>query len=556
MLPLKPRLFSILVSRYLPIRLATALLIATVAPSHADDFPMLGQTWVFINGPSEDTHIVQSVSEFAPSSVIIASFNPNGTADFRYSNLSGRFLKSTTEAIDSITIDLRRNVLRNSSLFSASKQNIPDTAFSCDEELARLAETGRYSGFFINGQPTSPSHDTRTWHWTYQPPDCYASRPARAQDRQEKDLCQAQWCTSPLDGEEAVYKEACDEAFIECRVVIEEESMRPRPSTRMFWNLHLHPSIVLHPRHPATGRIMKEISLSEEQALEKRAEAIGHPSNQELKPYLNPVMDDSSSVYFSAQFVWPDAGPNGVWSIGMEVRPEADGATGFYHDPPSAYRIQSFSDWAGLQKALLLPFAKDETDKAFLSDIDTRCPGWAFQDRIIGQQAFLVKAGLDVTLPDVLPAETSDPAWARTRQEKVPVYGGWEIRTIVEENRILNDQVALIRNIDFPYGDYFWKGCPDLEDGFFHLTKSQLIRMLAMPIPLCNQSSLAMAEGLYRRLQARFNRLEDKDEMALAGRRADEAAFLSRRDQGKDRPVDLKCPDTPLDVMVRRISGP
>jgi hypothetical protein len=332
--------------------------------------------------------------------------------------------------------------------------------------------------------------------------------------------------------------------------------MRTRPSSRTFWNLHIHPLIILHPRHPATGRIMKEILLTEDEAEEKRRQAIANPSNQELKPFLSPVMDDSASVWFSAQFLWPDPGTAGVWSISMEVKPEADGATGFYHDPPAAYRIQSFSDWPGLQNALLLPFARDDADKAFLASIDTRCPGWMFQDRIIGQLAFNVKSGLDVTLPDVLPAETSDPAWTRTHQERVAINGGWEVRTIVEEDRILEGQMALVRNMDFPYGDYFWKGCPDLDDFYFHLTRSQLIRILALPVPVCNRSTLANAEALYRRVQARFARPEDMEERGLAGRRTDEAAFLWRRNQGKERPADFQCPDIPLDAMVRKVSGP
>src|SRR5512135_3142984 len=78
----------------------------------AQDFPLLGQTWVFLNGPTEDTHIVRSLANFAPSSVIVAEFNSDGTANMRYSNFSGRFMKSTTEALDSIETDLRSHVLR------------------------------------------------------------------------------------------------------------------------------------------------------------------------------------------------------------------------------------------------------------------------------------------------------------------------------------------------------------------------------------------------------------------------------------------------------------
>lgn len=313
--------------------------------------------------------------------------------------------------------------------------------------------------------------------------------------------------------------------------------MHSRPSSRMFWNVHIYPRVILHPRHPATGRIMKEITMTEEDAVAKRQEALDNASDQNLKPYLNPVLDDSASVYFSGQFLWPDAGPDGVWSISMDVTPEGDGATGFYHDPPAAYRIQSLSDAAGLQSALLLPFAKGQEEQGFLAELDQRCSGWGGKDRVIGQKAFSVQSDLSVVLPDILPAETSDPAWTLTRQEKVAVDGGWQIRTIVEENSTLEGQTALVRNPDFPYGDYFWKGCPDLEDETFKITKSQLARILASPVPTCNASTLAQAEGIYRRIQGLFTRPEEADEKDLAGRRADEAAFLWRRDQGeKDQP--------------------
>ena len=544
------------IKAYFLFALASFLMLGMAMPINAGNFPMVGQTWVFVNGPNEDTHIVRSLSEFAPSSAIMARFNGDGTFDMRYSNLSGRFQKSTTEALDSIEIDFRRNVIQNSNAFQATYQPIPDTAFSCDEELAKLSGTLRYSHYLMNGEETTPSLDSRNWHWFYEVPDCYACRPARQQDRQEKNLCQNHWCSDPTDEETSTVQEVCDDAYTECRQIIEEPSMKSRPSTRFFWNLHLFPKIILHPRHPATGRIMKEIPLSEEQAVTLRKQAIGSPGNEELKPYLNPAMDDSASVYFSGQFLWTDENADGVWSIRMEVSAEGEGSTGFFHDPPGAYRISSFDDWLGLQKALLLPFSRDDAEREFLSALDTRCPGWAFMDRLIGQKAFSVQEDLEVTLPDVLPAEPSDPAWTRVRQERVEVNGGVEVRTVVAEDRTLTGQSALVRNINFPYGDYFWKGCPDLEDGTFHRTKSQLARILSWPVPTCNLSTLTQAPGLYRNIGMRFKGLEDAEEKALAEQRAKEAEFQYERTRQKERPADLTCPDTPLDLLLKRGVAP
>ncbi len=517
------------------------------------DFPMRGQTWVFVNGPTEETHIVRSISDFGPTSVIVARFNQDGTADLRYANLAGRFCLSTTEAIDTINIELRKNVLHASHMFGVSSQLFPDTAFSCDAELARLSGTLRYSRYSINGANVLPTRDAASYQWLFDPPECYASRPARAQDKEDKDLCESHWCVDPNPPPDDPFPETCNDTYTECHFVVEESALQTRPSTVSFWNLHLFPKIVVHPRHPATGRVMKEISLSEEQAESFRQQAIDNPDNQDLKPYLNPVLDDSASVYFSGQFLWPALNPDQVWSVSLEIKAAGEGGTGFSHDPPYAYRIASFDDWTGLQKALLLPFARGDVEKEFLENLDTRCPGWAFQDRIIGQEAFEVKEGLDVTLPDVLSMEPTDPRWKQVKQERVPVDGGYEVRTIVEEDRVLSGQMAIVRKVDFPYGDYFWKGCPDLEDSFFKLTRSQVLRVLSQPVPTCNLDNLSKAAAFYRRLEVRFKSTEDAKEKEMAEKRALEAEFQFERTKGKERPTGLVCPDTPVDLLLRRM---
>lgn len=533
-----------------------AVLFSFSKPSFSQTFPMTGQTWLFLNGPNEDTHIVRSVSDFAPSSAIMVRFNEDGTADMRFSNLSGRFMRSTTEAIDTLTLDLHRNVLRNVDVFQVSEQPFPDTSYSCDEALYKLSTTLRYSHYEINGQTTTPTSDSREWKWFFEPPECHVSRAANAEDRRDKDLCQSGWCSNPTDDPNAKFQEACNESFTECRQSIEEGDLKVRPSSRKFWNLHIYPKIVLHPRHPATGRIQKEVSLTEEEAQAKRAEAIDNPNNELLKPYLNSVLDDSASVYFSGQFLWPEEGPYGVWSIRMDVGAEGQGATGFYHDPPAAYRLTSFTDWLGLQKALLLPFTRSADETAFLTNLNTRCPGWSGKDRRIGVRAFSIQAGLDVTLPDVLPTETTDPAWTRIRQERVEVNGGYEVRTIVEEDRVLTDQKALVRNVDFPYGDYFWKGCPDEEDTYFKRTKTQLARILALPVPTCNLKTLGVASELYGQIASRFKNSNEASERTLALKRAQEAEFYLARTKDKERPTDIPCPDSPLDVLLRGMGAP
>lgn len=531
----------------------TGLILLTLGSAKAQVFPLMGQTWAFVNGPTEDTHIAQSISEFAASTVIVAQFNGNGTADIRYANLQGRFFRSTTEALEAVEIGLRSNVLRQSSRFTASRQPFPDTAFSCDSELARLSTSLRYNAYFINGESVTPKRDAREWQWFYDPPECYASRQATPQDRQEMELCQSHWCTHPIEDPANPAQEACKDDFTECRYVIEETTHKIKASTGYFWNLHLFPKVVLHPKQHITGRIIKEVSLTEEEAQAMRQRAAGNPRDEDLKPYLNPVLDDSLSVYFSGQFLGPAGNPDGVWSINLDIPAQGDGATGYSHDPASAYRIASFDDWVGLRKALLLPFAQSDEEREFLSALDVRCPGWIMMDRWIGERAFTVREGLSVTLPDVLPPETADPAWRHMRQERVLVDGGWQVRTIVEENRVLAGQKALIRNVNFPYGDFFWKGCPDWEDGALRLTKAQIVRFLSRPVPTCNLATLSAAPNIYRRMEARFRRPDEGTERQLAARRSEEALFQFNRTKSKERPEGLRCPETPLDQLVRRL---
>jgi hypothetical protein len=517
------------------------------------EFPLIDQTWVFVNGPTEDTHIVESISSFSASTVIVARFNGDGTADLRYANLQGRYFRSTTEALAAVEQGLRLNVLRQSKLFEASRQPFPDTAYSCDAELARLSSLLRYNGYFINGESVNPRRPASEWQWFYDPPECHATRPATLQDREGMELCQNGWCTHPIEDPAQPAQEACKEDFTECRYAIEEGTHKVKGSTRFFWNLHLFPKIIFHPRQHITGRIIKEESLSEEEALAMRQRAIDNPRNEDMKPYLNPVLDDSLSVYFSGQFLGPSGAADGVWSLSLDIPAEGEGATGYSHDPPAAFRIASLEDWAGLRKALLLPFAESEEEKEFLSNLDSRCPGWIQKDRWIGEQAFTVREGLAVTLPDVLPPETVDPSWRWMKQERVQVEGGYQVRTVVVENRVLNGQKALVRNMGFPYGDYFWKGCPDWEEGTPRVTKAQAVRFLARPVSTCNLATLAQAQDLYLRLGMRFRSPNEQEERVLANKRAEEAQFQYNRTKDKERPEGLRCPESPLDHLVRRL---
>lgn len=517
------------------------------------DFPFVGQTWVFVNGPTEDTHIVESISGFAASSVIVAHFYGNGTADLRYANLQGRYFRSTTEALAAVEQGLRLNVLRQSRLFEVSRRPFPDTLFSCDTELARLSTLLRYNGYFINGEKVNPRRPASEWQWFHDPPECFASRPSTLVDREDMELCQNGWCTHPIDDPAQPSQEACKEDFSECRYAIEEGTHQRKGSTRFFWNLHIFPKIVFHPKQHITGRIIKEESLSEEEALALRKRAIDNPRDEDLKPYLNPVLDDSLSVYFSGQFLGPVGPPDAVGSVSLDLPAEGEGATGYFHDPPAAYRIASLDDWVGLRRALLLPFADNDEERDFLAHLDTRCPGWMQKDRWIGEQAFSVREGLAVTLPDVLPSETADPSWRWMKQERVQVEGGYQVRTTLVENRVLDGQKALVRDLDFPYGDYFRKGCPDWEDGTPRMTKAQAIRFLARPVSTCNLSTLAQAAEIYRRLGMRFRNANEEEERTLADKRAAEAEFQYNRTKDKERPEGIRCPESPLDQLVRRL---
>jgi hypothetical protein len=507
---------------------------------------------VFINGPSEETHIVKSVSDFNPSKVLVTTFKPDGKADVRYANLSGVFCRSTAEALDSIYKQLLTNFAPKS-LVSSTLRTFPDTAYSCDEALKKLSNGGHFTQFFINDVAVSPTLSETDWHWTYSEPTCYASRAGTAQDQQDKDLCQDGWCSDPTPDPKSPYQEACNEDYTECRHYVDESQLKAKPSTTHFWNLHIPAKIVLHPKHHSTGRIMKEVSMDEAEAAAMRSKALDQPSVDQYKPYLNPVFDDSASVYFSGQFLATSASAASTWELNFDIPAPSEGASSFSHDPARAYRIRSFNDKEGLQAALLMPFAKNDVEREWVKNVDMNCPGWQYNDARIGERAFTIRDDIDATLPDVITSNPTDERWKKVRQEKVPTQqGGFFIRTYYEDDRVLTGQKALVRNTSFPYSDYFWKGCPDLESPPFKLTKSQLAAVLNMPIPQCNLPSLFYSPDIFGAIANTFSKPSEELERNLAQKRLQEARALFGRSINRQRLSEAACPETALDLLVQR----
>jgi hypothetical protein len=79
------------------------------------------------------------------------------------------------------------------------------------------------------------------------------------------------------------------------------------------------------------------------------------------------------------------------------------------------------------------------------------------------------------------------------------------------------------------------------------------MRMLSQSVPTCNLGNLAKAAGFYRRLALRFSSSEDAKEKAMAEGRALEAEFQFERTKGKERPLGMTCPETPVDIFLRRM---
>lgn len=508
---------------------------------------------MFVNGPKEETHIVKSISDFSVSKVIVAQFLASNRLQIRFANLDGMLLRSTAEALDAITTQLALNFIPDAQ-YNVHLAVFPDTTYSCNEELLRLSRTTHFSSYFINDQAVSPSSQSTDWIWTFSEPTCYAARAAQAQDRLNKDLCQDGWCSDPTPAPEDPYREACNETYTECRHYVDESAMTSRPSTAQFWNLHIPAKIVFHPKHHSTGRIMMEESLDEAQATALRRQAVDNPGEDRLKPYLNMVFDDSASVYFSGQFIPPSTNPNSIWELALDVPAQGEGGTSFSHDPPVAFRIRSFNDREGLQAALLMPFAKSNEEREFLRTIDLSCPGWLAKDRRIGERAFTIRDDVAATLPDILPTDPSDGTWKKLKQERVALPGGgFSVRTFYEDDRVLTGQRAIVRNTQFPYSDYFWKGCPDLENDRFQLTKSQLASFLNKSIPTCNITSVYQAAWVYNSVAEVFSDIKDSKERTLAEKRRAESSFHFDRLRDRERPETYECPPTALDNVIERL---
>ena len=405
----------------------------------------------------------------------------------------------------------------------------------------------------VNGKEISPTATETEWTWDLSLPTCYASHPASEVDKEEKDLCEGGWCSDPTPDPKDPYPEACDDAYTECRHYVDESLIKTKASEIQFWNLHIPAKIVMHPKHHSTGRIMKEVSMTEEEADAMRKVAIANPDEDKYKPYLNPVFDDSASVYFSGQFLAIAGAASSLSELNFDLQAKSDGASSYSHDPAKAYRIRTLGDKEGLQAALLMPFAKNDDEKEWLRNLDINCPGWQYNDTRIGERAFTIVDSVDATLPDVIPNSPTDEKWKTLRQEKVPLpSGGYFVRNFYDDARILKAQKSIVRNNKFLYSDYFWKGCPDLENLTFKYTKSQIAQFLNLPVPVCNLKSLIFSPALYRAFSGIFSNPNEKREKALADKRVQEAQFLYKRNSKRERPETYTCPETALDILLSR----
>lgn len=519
-----------------------------------NNFPLLRQTWVFTNGPTEKTHIVKSITNFAPSKVFVCHFSSQNrdilTGSCRFASLEGLYLRSTAEALDSVYAQLRRNFLTGE-IARAYYNAFPDTFYSCASQLRNLASrgVGRFRSFSINGQSVEPSAITDEWF--SEPPTCYASRQRMAGDDIDEMACENGWCASMFH---TGFNEVCSATGSECRSYIEESDLSTRSTNRYYWNLHLFPKVVLHPKHQSTGRVMTEISLTEAQAITLRDQAVANPSNETLKPYLNPVLDDSASVIFSGQFLTPE-NPQASF-LSLDIPASSPGATSFTHDPKYVFRIPSMPDdnamalntttdlGRALRAALLRPYAKSNRDDEFLQRLDSNCPFWATRDMEIGKQAFSIRP-LTASLPDAIPSDPYDPSWKRQVTE-----GGM---TYLRDNRTLENQLAIVRNIDFSYSDYWWKGCPDRER-VLGLTKKQMLDFVSNSIPLCNLKEVAAANSrVYMPIYQTFANDGDKDEALTTSKRITQVEQISQRFQGQLNNYTYEnCPTTELSVLVNR----
>ncbi len=447
--------------------------------------------------------------------------------NIRWANLEGMPIRSTSEALDSIYAQLRRNSLLSKQLANAYYNPFPDTLLSCEPQLHQLQATGGFRSFFINDKSildplVAPPPD----RWFQTAPSCYASRPKIAGDDIDQMACEGEWCAT-LD--QKPHHEVCSATRPECRAYIDEDAMSTRVAANFYWNLHVFPSIVFHPRHHTNGRIMTEIVLTQAEAEAKRLGAANNPGKEDLKPYISPVMDDSMSVYFSGQFSAPQL-PSETWVLSLDIPAAAPGATSFYHDPAIIFRIPrmptvgdldraSFSETThALQAALLRPFAKSLKDDQFLTAVDVKCPFWKLHDDDLGKKAFDIRTDIEAELPDVIPTDPHDIAWKTTVEEGA--------RTYLRDARTLKNQMAIVRKKEFVYSDYWWKGCPQAERSPLALTKKQMLDLITEPVPTCNLLELRDAvTRVYNPIYEILRTDGDVNEAGLALRRAEEAEY-------------------------------
>jgi len=535
----------------------TLIIISLLFCNLCADFPLENQTWVLMNGGN--INIVKSMFDFDPLKVIIVMFKKNNLAKVTYANLSNKYFRSTSEAMDFILSEFgknRFNVSESEKIYKASYQPFPDDEFSCMEGLRNLSKTGVYQKFSVNKKEMGISALSQTL-WFDKEPECFAVRGFIHGIDTKKTSCQNGWCANDLAGSTNDPREndVCNQALGVCQNFA--TNYEKRQSKSMFWNLHVFPRVIWNPRHHITGRIIVEDSYEDYEMDSLRNDAIANKGDELKKKFLNPQFSQDESVIFSAQFGIPEGlSPSQIIELNFDLK-GSDEKTSYYHSPTRAYRVSSFSAISEIKKAILLPFA-DENNFEWVENLDMNCPGWQSSDKRIGERAFNIVGDLSVSYGENIPQNVIDPTWFEYEQKIIEGPDG-EVKTVWERKMKgkLDGQTAIVRNPDFPYQDYWWKGCPDMPaDSRVPYTKKQIKSVLYTNIPKCDPSKFHNYNIIYRYFGYYvFNSKQDPEESKLALKRSNQAMAFANKFGTSRAPAARECSDSPIDVVANKFFG-
>lgn len=495
-------------TRYTLVKLILFIILSTSESlcKQIEDFPLWGSSWVVADGSNQ--RIYPSVLTLIPSELCVIEFinettNTKKKVKLHWSNYKKKDYWGTAEITGNVDRDLSSNQIKiefddinKHKGIDIAYQTYNDTLWTVNNEILRSFREEGYdyaektqgnvkktyirfgggeealkteltdeSGYskekpyaWVRKQKTYNEREKFTyevWDEEEQKYFYYKQQNGSESNKENVPLTNGTITKvksiSKLDVSEDEISEYCDDEYYYLK--IDESKAEFKTANIGYWQVHVYPEVWYYPRDYTDGKpfIHDDLKATIEAAMQKKAQSLDNPNDNDLKYWRDPYLCDSTSTIISFAFI--EDGPlkerESIWLSGSAI-----GSTiSFEHYPRKMYNVGRL----GLRTAVLMLYSNGDEEESFARTLDTRCPGWEAIDEINGREIF--------------------PPNLRSNDGKY------------QKNWNVND------------GVFTYNGCPCArESRLGNKTKVEVRKFIFKPVPTCSYDDMTYAKGFYTRM--------------------------------------------------------